>query len=72
MAAHGVKFCTSVSIVIVLLYVSSTLLHDFHLQILFGSASKTFTTVDKVFRRNTTGPIIHIRVFERIHYYRVA
>ena len=72
MAAHGVKFCTSVSILIVLIYVSSTPLHDFDLQILFGSALETFTTVDEVFRQNTTGPVLHIRVLERIHYFRVA
>ena len=72
MAAHGGKFWTSVSVLFAVLYVSSSPLHDFSLKFLFGSASKTFPTMEKVFRRNTTGPILHNRVFKRIHYRRVA
>ena len=32
MAAHGGKFCTSVSVLFAVLYVSSSPLHDFNLQ----------------------------------------
>ena len=31
-----------------------------------------FTTMEKVNRRNITEPVLHIRVFKRIHYCRVA
>ena len=47
MAAHGGKFCTSVSVLFAVLYVSSSQLHDFNLQYMFGSASKTYTTMEK-------------------------
>ena len=57
MAAH----CTLVSILFAVLYVSSSPLHDFH-----------ETTMKKVHRRNITGPVLHIRVFKRIRYCRVA
>ena len=53
------------------LYVSSSPLHYFNLQLLFGSALKTSPTMEKVLRRDITGPILHIRVFNRIHYSRV-
>ena len=72
MAAHGRKFCTSLSVLFAILYVSFTPLHDFNLQFLFGSASKTFLTMEKVFRRNITELILHNRVFKRIHYCRLA
>ena len=72
MAAHGGKFWTSVSVLFAVLYVSSSPLHDFNFQFLFGSTSKTFTTMEKVHRRNITGPVLHIRVFKRIRYCRVA
>ena len=58
MAAHGGKFCTSVSVFFAYLDVSSSPLHDFNLQFLFGLASKTFPTMEKVLRRNVTGPIL--------------
>ena len=48
MTAHGWKFCTSVSILFAVLYVSSSPLQDFNLQFLFGSVSKTFPTVESV------------------------
>ena len=72
MAAHGGKFCTSISVLFVVLYVSSSLLHDFNFQFLFGSTSKTFTTMEKVHRRDITGPVLHIRVLKRIRYCHVA
>ena len=71
MAAHGGKFWTSVSDFSVL-YVSSIPLHDFNIQFLFGSTSKTFTTTEKVHRRKITGPVLHSRMFKRIRYCRVA
>ena len=52
--------------------VSFNPLRDFILQFSCGSASKTFTTMEKVHRQNITGPVLHIRVFKRIHYGRVA
>ena len=66
------EFWTSVSVLFAVLYVSSSPLRDFNLQFLFGSTSKTFTIMEKVHRRIITGPILHIRVFKRIHYCRVA
>ena len=36
MAAHVEKFCTSVSVLFAVLYVSSSPLHDFNIQFLFG------------------------------------
>ena len=72
MATHGGKFCTSVSALFAHLYVSSSPLNDFNLHFLFGSTSKTFSTVEKVLRRNITGPVLHNRVFKRIHYCCVA
>ena len=48
MAAHGRKFCTLVSILFPVLYVSSSLLHDFNRQFFCGSGSKTFTVMEKV------------------------
>ena len=55
-----------------ILYISFSPLRDFNLQFLFGSASKTFTAMEKVHRRIITGPILRIRVFNRIYYCRVA
>ena len=72
MAAHGGKFWTSVSVLCAVLYISSSLLHDFNYQFLFGSALKTFTTMEKVFRRNLTRPVFHIRIFKKSHYCLVA
>ena len=72
MAAHGGKFWTSVSVLLVVLYVTSSRLQDFNLQFLFGSTSKTFTTMEKVHRRIITGAILHTRVFKRIYYSCVA
>ena len=72
MAAHGGKFCTSVSVLFAVLYVSCIPLHDFNYQFLFGSASKTFTATEKGHRRNTAGPILHIRVLKRILHFCVA
>ena len=72
MAAHGGKFWTSVSVLFAVLYVSSSPLRDLNFQFLFGSTSKTFTTMEKLHRRNITGPVLHNRVFKRIHYCRVA
>ena len=40
MAAHGEKFCTSVSVLFAILYVSSSPLNDFSYLFLFGSATK--------------------------------
>ena len=60
------------SVLFAVLHFSPTPLRDFNLQFLFGSASKTFTTMEKVFRRNITGPILHMPVVKRIHYCRVA
>ena len=62
MAAHGGKFWTSVSVLFAVLHVSSSPLHDFNFQLLFGSSSKTFTTTEKVKRRNITEPVLHIRL----------
>ena len=72
MAVHVRKFCTSVSVLFAVLYVSSSPLHDFNLQFLFGSASNIFPTLEKVHRRSITGPILHIRVVKSIHYCSVA
>ena len=72
MAAHGGKFWTSVSVLFAVLYVSSSPLHDFNLQFVFGSASKTLSTMEKVLRRNITGLVLHYRVFKKIHCCRVA
>ena len=66
--AHGGKFCTSASVLFAVLYVSSSPLHDFNLQFLFGSASKTTTAMEKLHRQNVTGRVLHIQVFERIHH----
>ena len=71
MAAHGGKFGTLVSVLFAVLYVSSSPLHDFNLHFLFGSASKTSTTMEEVLRRYTR-PILNVRVFKRIRYCRVA
>ena len=56
----------------VTLYVSSSSLYDFNLQFLFGSTSKTFPTMGKVFKRNITGPTLYNQAFKRTHYCRVA
>ena len=72
MAVHGGQFCTSVSILFAVLYISFSPLNDFNLQFLFGLALKTFVTMEKVFRLNITGPILHNAVFKRIHYCRVT
>ena len=53
-------------------YLLSSPLHNFNFQFLFGLASKTFTTMEKVDRRNITGSVLQIRVFKRIRYCRVA
>ena len=42
------------------------------LQFLFGSASKAFTTMEKVLRQNVNGPVLHIPIFKRIRCCRVA
>ena len=63
MADYGGKFSTSLSVLFAILYVVSSPLHVFDLQFVFGSASKTFPPMEKVFRRNITGPILHNRVF---------
>ena len=70
-ATYGGKFCTSVSVLFAVLHFSSSPLHYFNLQFLFGSASKTFTTMEKVLRY-ITEPVLYIRVSKRIHYGRVA
>ena len=72
MAAHGGKFCTSASVLFADLYVGSIPLHYFNLRLLFGSASKTFITMGKVLRQNIAGPVLHNRVFKRIHYCHMA
>ena len=72
MIAHGEKFCMSVSVLFGVLYVNSSPLHEFNLQFLLGSASKTLTSVEKSLRRNITGPILHNRVFKKIHCCRLA
>ena len=72
MTALGDQFWTSVLVLFAVLYVSSSPLHEFNFQFLFGSTSKTFTTIEKVDRRNITGPVLHIRVFKRIRYWRMA
>ena len=72
MAAHGGQFWTSVSVLFAVLYASSSPLHVFNFQFLFGSTSKPFTTMEKVHRRNITGPVLYIRVFKRIRHCRVA
>ena len=58
MTADGGKFCASVSVLFAIFYVSFSSLHDSNLQFSFDSASKTFTTIEKVFRRNITGRIL--------------
>ena len=63
---------TSVSVLFAVLYPSSNPLHNFNFQFLFGSTSKTFITMEKVHRRNITGPVLHIWAFKRIRYCRVA
>ena len=71
MAAHvenfGHQFQSSA-----LMYVSSRPLHDFNLQFVFGSVSKTLSTMKKVLRRNTAGLVLHYRVFKKIHCSHVA
>ena len=32
-------------------------------RVLFGLTSKTFTTMEKVHRRNIAGPVLNVRVF---------
>ena len=66
MATHGGKSCTSVLVLFAVLYVGSSLAHDFNFQFLLSKASKTFTAAEKVFRRNITGPILQKREFRRI------
>ena len=68
MAAYGGKFCTSVSVLFAVFYVSSSPLHDFNFQFLFGSPSNKFTTTEKLHRKNITGQLIQIRVFKKIRY----
>ena len=72
MAANGDQFLTSVAVFLAVLYLSSSPFRDFNFQLLFGSTSKIFTTVEKELRRNITGPVLHIRVFKKIHYCRVT
>ena len=72
MAAHGGKFFTSVSVLFAVLNVRFSPLQDFNLQFLFGSASKTFATMEKVFKRNITGHTLYNRVLKRIQYSRVV
>ena len=61
LAKSDTKMATGCTLVSVLFAVSSSPLHDFH-----------ETTMEKVHRRNVTGPVLHIRVFKRIRYCRVA
>ena len=66
MAAQGVKICASVSVVLAVLYVSSSPLYDFNLQVFIILPSIRFPAMENVFRRNITRVILHIRVFKRV------
>ena len=66
MAALGGIFCTSLSVVLAVLYVSSSPLQVFSNLFVFSSTSKTFPSMEIEFRSNRSIPILHNRVFNRI------